>query len=47
MNKINGNHDELKTLIAKEIKKVSDDFTLELSNVTRRLEVLEGRAPAP
>ena len=45
MNKIRENHDDLKTMIATEVSKVRADVFLEMSQITRRLDVLESRSP--
>ena len=45
MNKIRENHDDLKTVIATEVSKVRCDVFLEMSQITRRLNVLESRSP--
>ena len=42
---MNNTHKELKNLIASETKSVRDDLTLELAQVTRRLEALERQSP--
>ena len=45
MNKIRENNDDLKTMIATEVSKVGDDIFLEMSQITRRLDILESRSP--
>ena len=45
MNKIRENNDDLKTMIATEVSKVRDDIFLEMSQITRRLDILESRSP--
>ena len=44
--KLNQNHTELRNHIDREVKKVRDDLVLEISQLTRRMEVMETRQAA-